>query len=115
MTVPVRYYCPRCETIVTLERAPTLDDKSVTPYPLEGWTYADVGGDYGATDGVRIVCGEGETDGEGCDEPFYLNFVRFEDGHEVEPEPEPARVDLASDRSRGPRGPQRPGGPRSRW
>lgn len=114
MTVPVRYYCPRCETIVTLERDAELADKSVTPYPLEGWTYTDVGGAYDTVDGIRIVCGErieGEldTDDEGCGEPFYLNFVRFEDGREVEPKPDPERVEIARS---GPRGPRSPGGPR---
>ena len=110
MPVPVRYYCPRCETIVTLERRAELADKSVTPFPLEGWAYTDVGGDYEAADGIRIVCGEGETDGEGCGEPYYLNFVRFEDGREVEPAPESERVELASE---GPRRPRWPGGPGS--
>lgn len=108
MPVPVRYYCPRCETIVTLERSADLADKSVTPYPLEGWTYAEVGGDYGAADGIRIVCGEVGTDEDGCGEPFYLNFVRFEEGREVEPEPPMERVELASE---GPRWPRGPGGP----
>jgi len=108
MTVPVRYHCPRCGTIVTLERSASLADKSVTPYPLEGWTYAAVGGDYDDADGVRIVCGEGEADGDGCGEPYYLNFVRFEAGREQEPTPQGERVDLAPD---GPRGPRTPGGP----
>ena len=109
MTVPVRYYCPRCETAVTLERSAYLADKSVTPVPLEGWTYTDVDGDYDAADGVRIVCGEGETDGEGCCEPYYLNFVRFEAGEAVEPAPEPERVELADPHR--PRGPRTLGGP----
>ncbi|WP_254863479.1 hypothetical protein [Halovivax gelatinilyticus] len=108
MTVPVRYYCPRCEAIVSLDRSASLADKSVTPYPLEGWTYADVGGDYDAADGIRIVCGGGETDDEGCGEPFYLNFVRYEDGRAVEPKPATERVDLAPD---GPRWPHTPDGP----
>jgi len=108
MTVPVRYYCPHCETVVTLDRSESLADKSVTPYPLAGWTYAAVGGDYEAADGIRIVCGEGDTDGEGCGEAYYLNFVRFEDGSEVQPRPEPEYVELASERSTGPRSPRDP-------
>lgn len=108
MAVPVRYYCPQCETIVTLQRSPRLADKSVTPYPLEGWSYTDIGGDYDGADGIRLVCGEGDTDGEGCGEPFYLNFVRFENGREIEPEPESEWVDLAPI---GPRGPRTPRGP----
>lgn len=109
MSVPVRYYCPRCETIVTLQRAPVLADKSVTPYPLEGWSYTDIDGDYSSADGIRIICGEGETDGEGCGEPFYLNFVRFEQGHEIDRVPETEHVELAPP---GPRGPRTPPGPR---
>jgi hypothetical protein len=107
MPVPVRYYCPRCETVVTLQRDAELADKSVTPFPLEGWDYAPVGGDYDAADGVRIVCGEGDTDGEGCGEPYYLNFLRYEDGEAVEP-PRPADlVDLAAP-TRGPDWPRSP-------
>lgn len=109
MSVPVRYYCPRCETVVTLQRSAELADKSVTVYPLEGWTYTDVDGNYDEADGVRIVCGEGETDGEGCGETYYLNFVRFEGGREVEPEPASEWVELARD---GPSRPRTPGGPR---
>ena len=114
MTVPVRYYCPHCETVVTLQRSASLADKSVTPYPLTGWTYAEVDGDYESADGIRIVCGErdgesgADADGEGCGEPYYLNFVRFEDGKEVEPRPESERVELASDRPTGPRTPRGP-------
>lgn len=132
MPYPVRYRCPRCGTIVTLQREGYLADKSITPYPLEGWTYDDAdaavaddaavdrfddadGGERtegsrassderGESDGIRIVCGEGESDGEGCGEPFYLSFVRFEDGREVEPEPETRRVELAPDRPRWPGG-----------
>lgn len=105
MSTPIRYYCPRCEAIVTLHRSAQLADKSVTPFPLEGWSYTDVDGDYDEADGVRIICGSGETDGEGCGEPFYLNFVRFEDGREVDPTLESNRVDLATERSRGTRTP----------
>ena len=76
------------------------------PFPLEGRTDTDVGGDYDAADGVRFVCGVGETDG--CGEPYYLNFVRFEAGREVEPEPEPEPVSLAPDGPRRPRGPDEP-------
>ncbi|AGB16818.1 hypothetical protein Halru_2232 [Halovivax ruber XH-70] len=85
MTVPVRYYCPRCETVVTLQRSASIADKSVTPAPLSGWSYTDVDGEYDAADGVRIVCGEAETDGEGCGEPYYLNFLRLANGADVEP------------------------------
>lgn len=107
--VSVRYHCPRCETIVTLERDAYLADKSVTPYPLEGWTYAALGEDYADADGVRIVCGEGDTDGEGCGEPYYLNFVRYEEGREVAVRPESEYVEL------GPAGTQSPGSSPGPW
>ncbi len=40
---------------------------------------------YADADGVVIVCGAAETDGDGSGEPYYLSFVRFDDGREVEP------------------------------
>lgn len=103
MTVPVRYRCPRCDAIATLERRASLADKAVTPYPLEGWRYADPDGEFESADGVRLVCGD-HGEANGCGEPFYLSFVRFEDGEEVEPEPEDERVTL----SLGPRDPWQP-------
>jgi hypothetical protein len=47
---------------------------------------ADDGDPYEGVDGVEIVYGAAETDGEGCGEPYYLSFVRFEDGREIDPE-----------------------------
>jgi len=97
MSYPVTYYCPHCEAIVELEREGYLADKSVTPYPLEGWTYVDADADVEAADGVRFVCGEDGTlrdDGTGCGEPFYLSYVRHEEGEEVEPVPESEHVRL---------------------
>ncbi|SEH48012.1 hypothetical protein SAMN05192561_102354 [Halopenitus malekzadehii] len=187
MSYPVTYYCPHCETLVAVDREGYLDDKAVTPYPLEGWTYVapsvafgDDGSDEGETtadegettaeerkttaeerktrdrrtspdpDGVRFVCGESdgvtwapdtggttsenvddgadaptadaptadetETDDVGCGEPFYLSFVRFEDGREVDPrtdtDAERIRLNLGRepDRPRGPGGPSGPDG-----
>lgn len=118
MPTEVRYYCPHCETVVSLLRDAYLADKSVTPYPLEGWQYVAPNEDYEDADGVRFVCGESpgaDWADDGCGEPFYLNFVRYEDGHEVEHVPEPETVTLAEpnqpSRPRGPRGPPGPGGP----
>jgi len=85
MTVPVRYYCPNCEAIVTLEREASMADKSVTADPLDGWEYARPYDDFEDADGVEIVCGASETDSEGCGQVFYLNFVKFEDGEELDP------------------------------
>ena len=81
----VRYHCPRCGAIAALDREGYLADKCVTPDPLDGWEYADTYGDFESADGVAIVCGAGETDGEGCGEVYYLNFVRYEDGEPIEP------------------------------
>ena len=114
--VSVTYHCPRCGAIAELEREGYLADKTVTPYPLEGWEYATPDEDYESADGVRFVCGEDGTlrEGEaGCGEPFYLAFVRFEDGREVEPEPPTERVEIGTANGpRGPRGPRGPDGPR---
>ncbi|MEZ3164047.1 hypothetical protein ABNG03_07860 [Halorubrum sp. RMP-47] len=161
MSYPVTYYCPHCGTLVALEREGYLADKSVTPYPLEGWTYvdptepfdadeagggseteseSDAAGDDGAddaadVDGVRFVCGESEgvewdphdgvrgtdvggdepyrepdADGVGCGEAFYLSFVRYDQGREVDPSAETELVEIDPDpRPSGPRGPTGPG------
>jgi hypothetical protein len=86
MTVPVRYYCPHCGAIATLQRDARLADKSVTPDPLEGWEYANPYDEFEDADGVELVCGASETDGDGCGELYYLNFVRFEEGTELDPQ-----------------------------
>jgi hypothetical protein len=83
--VSVSYHCPRCGAVAELQRDAYLDDKCVTADPLEGWEYADAYEDFEDSDGVVIVCGADETDGEGCGEPYYLSFVNFENGEEVEP------------------------------
>ncbi|MDS0294664.1 hypothetical protein [Halogeometricum luteum] len=132
MSYPVRYYCPHCGAVVELERDGYLSDKSVTPYPLTGWEYADPGESFedGDADGVRLVCGESDADGlrwtgevsgaddvenpaleSPCGSPFYLSFVRFEDGQEVDPVPESEYVDIGSGPRSGPRGPSGPKGP----
>jgi len=146
MSYPVTYYCPHCGTLVAVTREGYLADKSVTPYPLEGWTYVDPtdpfdaaeddGGDTAESDatdadGVRFVCGESggvewdphdgvrgddvggdepyrepDADGVGCGEPFYLSFVRFDEGREIDPGAETDFVEIDPD----PR-PSSPGGP----
>jgi hypothetical protein len=120
--VAVTYHCPRCGTVAELERDPYLADKSVTPFPLEGWTYVSPEETYESdeADGVRFVCGESDVewshppdsdceDDPGCAEPFYLNFVRFEDGEEVATDQESEYVELAE--GTAPSGPRGPGGP----
>lgn len=155
MSYPVTYYCPRCGTLVELERDGYLTDKAVTPYPLEGWTYvapAEPFEDAADVDGVRFVCGEsdgvvwdphdgvrgtdvggdvddvgGEADGDeevdddagdgdgddpGCGEPFYLSFVRYDEGREIDPRAESELVEIDPDpRPSGPRGPSGVGDP----
>jgi hypothetical protein len=85
--VTVRYTCPRCGSVVELDRDAYLADRSVTPEPLEGWEYVPAyeSGEFETADGIELVCGASETRGEGCGRPFYLSFVRFESGEEVEP------------------------------
>lgn len=151
MSYPVTYYCPHCGTLVALEREGYLADKSVTPYPLEGWTYVaptepfdaeedgegedgDDEGDAVDADGVRFVCGESDgvdwdphdgvrgtdvggdepyrepdAEGVGCGEAFYLSFVRFNEGREIDPRAEAEPVEINPDpRPSGPRGPSGP-------
>lgn len=123
--VEVTYRCPHCGALADLEREGHLADKAVTPYPLEGWSYARPDEDYEEYDGIRFVCGrEGPNvafrsardgdDGTGCGEPFYLSFVRFEAGREVEPERPSEYVELAPEGPRTPRGPSGPRGPGER-
>ena len=120
--VAVTYYCPRCGAVAELDRDPYMADKSVTPFPLAGWTYVGPADDYEAddADGVQFVCGESGVDwshppdtereqAPGCGEAFYLNFVRYEDGEEVPGEPESEYVQLAE--GGGPTGPRGPSGP----
>lgn len=115
MPTEVRYYCPHCETVVSLIRDAYLADKSVTPHPLEGWTYLAPEEDFEDADGVRFECGESlgaDWAGDGCGGAFYLNFVRYEDGLKVEREPESETVTLADPtQASRPRGPQGPPGP----
>ena len=84
MTYPVTYYCPHCEAVVELERDAYLADKSVTPYPLKGWTYVDAADDVASADGVRFVCAEDGTlrddDVSGCGDPLSLSYVRYDNG-----------------------------------
>ncbi|WP_053948675.1 hypothetical protein [Halolamina sediminis] len=127
MAYPVTYYCPRCGAVHELEREGYLADKTVTPYPLEGWEYVapdEPFEDEDDVDGVRFVCGAdeellltgeelpdaAEAPDSGCGEPFYLSFVRFEDGEEIQPERGDDRVTIGVGPQR-PRGPDSPGGP----
>lgn len=63
--VAVSYYCPRCGAVAELDRDAYLADKSVTPFPLAGWTYATPSDDYEADDwdGVALSCGDADHDG----------------------------------------------------
>lgn len=84
--VEVTYHCPYCGALTSLQRDAYMRDKSVTKEPLEGWEYASTTDDFEEADGVEMVC-IADTDDylDGCGRVFYLNFVRFEDGEEVQP------------------------------
>ena len=78
-------------------------------------------------DGVRGTDVGGEADGEGerrgdddavdggedpgCGDPFYLSFVRYDEGREIDPRAESDLVEIDPDpRPSGPRGPSGPSG-----
>ena len=95
MTVSVSYACPHCSAITDVERAPELADKSVTTRPQAGWEYANPDDPaLESADGIAFTCGvdrptrspTGE-DADGCGRPFYLNFLRYSHGVELEPDP----------------------------
>lgn len=112
MGYPVSYYCPHCEAVVELERDGYLADKAVTPRPFEGWEYVSPDDDVEAADGVVFTCGDESVmreAGAGCGERFYLSFVKFADGEELDPR-RPERVELAE--GGGPATPDSPDGPR---
>jgi len=118
MGYPVTYYCPHCEALVELEREGYLADKAVTPFPFEGWTYVgpdEPFEDRADVDGVAFVCGEegllADADEEGCGESFYLSFVKFDEGEEVDPRKPSEQVEIAGEGPRSTQGPSGPGGP----
>ncbi len=96
-TVTVRYTCPHCGAVASVERKPELADKSVTTTPQAGWEYATPEADIEAlesADGIAFQCGEGRAfevgtagDATGCGRPFYLNYLRYASGVELEPDP----------------------------
>jgi len=116
MSFTVTYYCPHCEALVELDREGYLDDKAVTPYPFEGWSYVSPDEpfeDEADVDGGAFTCGEDGTlrDGEtGCGESFYLSFIKFEDGREIDPRQPTEQVELADESPSAPSGPSGPGG-----
>jgi len=74
--VIVSYTCPYCDAVVELDRPPVLADRSVTPEPREGYTYASTTDEKrDAADGIEFVCIGTEGNDEGCGRTFYLNFV----------------------------------------
>jgi len=118
MGYPVTYYCPHCEALVELEREGYLADKAVTPFPFEGWHYVapdEPFEDRADVDGVAFVCGEegllADADEEGCGESFYLSFVKFDEGEEVDPRKPSEQVEIAGEGPRSTQGPSGPGGP----
>lgn len=121
MSFTVTYYCPHCEALVELDREGYLDDKAVTPYPFEGWSYVtpdEPFEDEAGVDGVAFTCGEDDTlrDGEtGCGELFYLSFIRFDNGREIDPRQPSEQVELADESPSAPSGPRGPSGPGGFW
>lgn len=112
MSYPVRYRCPECDTIGEIQRSGYLADRSVTPYPLEGWSYVSPDEDYAAdgVDGIRFICGKDASvvwQASGCGNPFYLSFVRYEAGERVPVKPEREQVTI----NPGPQYPRGPDGP----
>ncbi|WP_411963880.1 hypothetical protein [Haloferax sp. YSMS24] len=124
MGYPVSYYCPHCGAVVELERDGYLADKSVTPYPLEGWAYADPADEFEDAEGVHFVCGESDasavtwtelvSDADDVENPglespcgrdFYLSFVKYENGREVESVPGSDYVVIGGQGPASPRGP----------
>lgn len=90
--VEVTYHCPYCRALTSLEREPSMADKCVTKEPLEGWEYAATTEEYEAADGVEFVClgdrgtvDDPDAEDTGCGRTFYLSFVRFADGRELDP------------------------------
>ncbi len=78
--------------------------------PRDGVRGTDVGGeiDDDEDDGAG-ECDDG--DAPGCGEPFYLSFVRYDEGREVDPRAESELVEIDPDpRPSGPRGPRGPSG-----
>lgn len=58
--IEVRYHCPYCGAVTSVDRDPVLADESVTREPLEGWSYAQpsdvAAGDAPDADGIEFVC-----------------------------------------------------------
>lgn len=85
--VEVTYHCPHCGTLTSLERRARMADKSVTEDPLPGWEYAATTEEFEDADGVELVC-LGNVDEEtesGCGRTYYLSFVKFAEGEEMDP------------------------------
>lgn len=107
MAYSVRYRCPHCDLVVEVERSGYLADRSVTPFPLEVWTYRTPEEVDNRATGIRFICGETHEENEGCGKPWYLSFVRYENGKQVEvpKEPEYVRINTGPQSPRWPRGP----------
>ncbi|WP_224335382.1 hypothetical protein [Haloprofundus halobius] len=56
--------------------------------------------------------GDGNDDGQiGCGRAFYLSYVKYAGGEELDPRRPPEFVDIGGDGPTRPRGPAEPGGP----
>jgi hypothetical protein len=113
--VEVSYHCPYCGAVTGVEREGYLADRCVTRESLDGWAYAPAadgveGDDFTEhADGIEMVClgdatsagagaggrettgGSGgaddpDPDADGCGRTYYVSFVRFENGQEIDPD-----------------------------
>ena len=88
VVVSVTYTCPYCDAVVSIDRDPYLRDKSVTKDPQGDREYAATTGEYEDADGIEFVCiGDPDDPDDGCGRTFYLNYVKYEDGREIDDGP----------------------------
>ncbi|KTG08703.1 hypothetical protein AUR64_18745 [Haloprofundus marisrubri] len=94
------------------------DAPSVTFKP-KGWipgeaSGADDGG--GGADSGDAASDESDEDSQiGCGRAFYLSYVKYADGEELDPRRPSEFVDIGGDGRTGPRSPSGPSGPGGFW
>ena len=102
----VRFVCGESDGVIWDPRNDATDPQDDATGPRDDETDPREDGIGGAS--VADALG-------GCGEPFYLSFIRYEGGREIDPRPESEFVTIDPDpRSSGPSGPDgpdRPDGP----
>lgn len=87
------------------------DDAPPLTWRANPWTEGDAASTVGSDADANAVDGDAadEADSLGCGEPFYLSFVKFADGEELDPRQPSEYVHIGDGNSpvtpRGPRGP----------